>query len=104
MGRQRMADCRSAATARPTAATPWWGGSGAARTTDREAQRSALTHASVATPLPPIDADDERRLIEPWGLKEAKPPWELGHAPPNHARAVQGHVLCTRLLFALATA
>ena len=40
----------------------------------------------------------------PGGLKDAKPPWKLGHAPPNHARAVQGHVLCTRLLFALATA
>jgi hypothetical protein len=86
MGRQRMADCRRGQDDGPGGPTVF------------------LTHASVATPLQPVDADDERRLIEPWGLKAAKPPWELGHAPPNHARAVPGHVLCTRLLCALATA
>jgi hypothetical protein len=63
-----------------------------------------LTHASVAKPLPPVDAEDERRLIEPCGLKAAKHPWARGHPPLQHARAVQVHVLFTRLLFALATA
>jgi hypothetical protein len=63
-----------------------------------------LTHASVAKPLQPVADDDERRRIEPCCIKEAKQAWDLGHPPPKTDRAVRVHVLCTRLLFALATA
>jgi hypothetical protein len=63
-----------------------------------------LTNASVAKPLQPFADDDERSLLEHCCLKEAKPPWELGHPPPKTDRAVRVHVLFTRLLFALATA
>jgi hypothetical protein len=63
-----------------------------------------LTNASVAKPLQPFADDDERRLSEHCGIKEAKPPWELGHPPPKTDRAVRVHVMFTRLMFALATA
>jgi hypothetical protein len=63
-----------------------------------------LTHASVAKPRQPFDDDDDRRLRETCWSKAAKPPWELGHPPHKPDRAVRVHVLCTRLLFALATA
>jgi hypothetical protein len=63
-----------------------------------------LTTASVAPPLQPFDADDERRLIEHGCIKESKPPWSWKHPPQNTARAVRVHVLFTLLLFALATA
>src|SRR5262249_54158798 len=48
--------------------------------------------------------DDDRRLIEHCGLKEAKQQWDLGHPPQKTGRAVQVHVLFTFLMFALATA
>jgi hypothetical protein len=63
-----------------------------------------LSHAPVANPLQVFDDDDDRRLIEHCGMKEAKQPWELGHPPQNTARAVRVHVVFTRLMFALATA
>jgi len=63
-----------------------------------------LTNAPVQQPLQPCDDDDDRRLIEHCGLKEAKPPWALGHPPQKTARAVRVHVLFTLLRFALATA
>ena len=63
-----------------------------------------LTNASVAKPLQPFDDDDDRRLIENCGIKEATQQWELGHPPQKHARAVRVPVLFTRLMFALATA
>jgi hypothetical protein len=63
-----------------------------------------LTHAPVDTPLRPFDDDDDRRLIENCCIKEAKPPWALGHPPQNTDRAVRVPVLFTRLMFALATA
>jgi hypothetical protein len=63
-----------------------------------------LTNASVAKPLQPFEDDDDRSLIENCCLKEAKQPWELGHPPQKHDRAVRVHVVFTLLLFALATA
>jgi hypothetical protein len=63
-----------------------------------------LTNAAVQPPLQPVDDEEERRLIENCCIKAAKPPWELGHPPQKTDRAVRGHVLCTLLLFALATA
>ena len=62
-----------------------------------------LTHASVQQPLPPF-AEDDRSLIEPCCIKEAKQPWDLHHPPQNTARAVRVHGTFTRLMFALATA
>jgi hypothetical protein len=62
------------------------------------------THASVEHPLQPFDADDDRRLIDNCGIKEAKQPWELGHPPQKTDRAVRVHVVFTLRLFALATA
>jgi hypothetical protein len=53
--------------------------------------------------LRPFD-DDERRLIENCGIKEAKPQWKLGHPPQKNERAVRVHVIFTLLMFALATA
>jgi hypothetical protein len=58
----------------------------------------------VDKPLQPFDADDDRRLIEHCGIKEAKPQWDLGHPPQKQDRAVRVHVLCTLLMVALATA
>jgi hypothetical protein len=63
-----------------------------------------LTKASVQQPLQPFDDDDDRRLLEHCGLKEAKQPWELGHPPQKTERAVRGPVLFTRRMCALATA
>jgi hypothetical protein len=62
-----------------------------------------LTNASVQQPLKPFD-DDDRSLIENCCIKAAKQPWELGHPPQEAARAVRVHVVCTVLMFALATA
>jgi hypothetical protein len=63
-----------------------------------------LTNAPVEKPLPVLDDDDDRRLIENGCIKEAKQPWELNHPPQKTARAVRIHVVFTLLLFALATA
>jgi hypothetical protein len=63
-----------------------------------------LTNAAVEQPWRPCAADDDRRLSEPCWMKEAKPPWALGHPPQNNERAVRGPVVCTLLLGALATA
>jgi hypothetical protein len=63
-----------------------------------------LTHASVAQPWRPFDDDDERRLIEHCGIKERTQQWSLKHPPQNTARAVRVHVMCTWLMFAVATA
>jgi hypothetical protein len=63
-----------------------------------------LTKASVPQPLQPVDDDADRSLIENSGMKAAKPPWDLGHPPQKTARAMRVHVMCTRLMFALATA
>jgi hypothetical protein len=63
-----------------------------------------LTNAVVQPPLQPFDDDDERRLSEHCGIKEAKPQWALGHPPQQNERAVRVHVLLTLLRCALATA
>jgi hypothetical protein len=63
-----------------------------------------LTKAPGEKPRRVFDDDDDRRLIENCGIKEAKQQWDLGHPPPKTDRAVRGHVLFTRRLFALATA
>jgi hypothetical protein len=62
------------------------------------------THASVAKPLQPCDADDDRRRIEHCGINEAKQPWDLAQPPQKNERAVRVHVRFTVLMFALATA
>jgi Transposase DDE domain len=49
-----------------------------------------LTNASVAKPLQPFEAYDERSLIENCCIKEAKQQWDLGHPPQKNGRAVQG--------------
>ena len=63
-----------------------------------------LTKASVAQPLRPFDDDDERSLIENCCLKERQQQWSLKPPPQKTARAVRGHVRCTLVMFALATA
>jgi hypothetical protein len=63
-----------------------------------------LTKAAVAPPLQPFDDDDERRLIEHCGSKEAKPPWDLGHPPQKTARAVRVQGLFPLRMVALAPA
>jgi hypothetical protein len=63
-----------------------------------------LTNASVATPLQPCDAEDERRLIAHCCSKAAQQQGDLGHPPPTNARAVRVHVMCPLLRGALATA
>jgi hypothetical protein len=63
-----------------------------------------LTTASVDQPLPPCDADEDRRRIEIGWLKERQPLWRLKHPPQRTARAVRVHVLFPWLLFALAPA
>ena len=62
------------------------------------------TNAPVDQPWQPFDDDDERRLIEHCGIKEAKQPWDLGHPPQKTGRAVRVPVVFTVLRFALATA
>jgi hypothetical protein len=62
------------------------------------------TNAAGQQPLQPCDDADDGRLIEHGGLKDAKPPWDLGHPPQNSARAVRGHGMLTLRLFALAPA
>jgi hypothetical protein len=63
-----------------------------------------LTTAPVEKPWQVFDDDDDRRLMETCGSKEAKPPWNLGHPPQKTARAVRVPVVFTLRLFALATA
>jgi hypothetical protein len=63
-----------------------------------------LTKAPVEKPWRVVDDDDDRRLLEHCGIKAAQQPWELGHPPQQHERAVRVHVGFTVLLFALATA
>ena len=63
-----------------------------------------LTNASVDHPWQPCAADDDRRLIEHGCSKAAKQPWDLGHPPQKHERAVRVPVVFTRLMCALATA
>jgi hypothetical protein len=58
----------------------------------------------VEKPWRVFDDDDDRSLIEHGWMKACQPPWELGPPPQKTARAVQVHVVCTRRLFALATA
>jgi hypothetical protein len=61
-----------------------------------------LTNAAVQQPLQPFD--DDRSLIEPCCIKEAKQQWERGHPPQTTDRTVRVHVVFTPLMFALATA
>ena len=63
-----------------------------------------LTNAPVEKPLQVFDDDDDRSLIEHGCLKAGQPPWDVGHPPQTTERAVQVHVVFTRLMFALATA
>lgn len=63
-----------------------------------------LTQAPVEQPWRVCDDEDDRRLIEACWIKEATPPWELGHPPQKHARAVRVPVGFTRLRFALTPA
>jgi hypothetical protein len=42
----------------------------------------------VDKPLRPCDDDDDCRLIENCGIKEAKRQWEVEHPPQNIERAV----------------
>jgi hypothetical protein len=63
-----------------------------------------LTNAPVDTPWRPFDDDDDRRLIENCCLKATKQPWDLGHLPQQHDRAVRVHGIFTWLMFAWATA
>jgi hypothetical protein len=63
-----------------------------------------LTQASVEKPWQPCADDDERRLIENCGIKEAKQPWDLGHPPQKTARAVRVPVMFTLRMCAWATA
>jgi hypothetical protein len=63
-----------------------------------------LTNASGEQPLRPFDDYDDRSLSEHCCLKDWKPQWDLGHPPQKTERAVRVHVLCTLLMFALATA
>jgi hypothetical protein len=63
-----------------------------------------LTNAAGQQPLKPFDDDDDRSRIENCCIKAAKQQWDLGHPPQKSARAVRVHVLCTLLMFALATA
>ena len=63
-----------------------------------------LTNAAVDQPLPPVDDDDDRRLIEHCYLTASKQQWSVQQPPQQTARAVHVHVLFTLLMFALATA
>ena len=59
-----------------------------------------LPKAPVQRPLQPCDDDDERSLIENGWIKEAKPPWDLGHPPQQTGRAGRVHGLFPLLLCA----
>jgi hypothetical protein len=63
-----------------------------------------LTPATVAQPLQPVAAADDRRLIEPGGLPARQQPWSRQPPPQNTARAGRVHVLLTVRRFAWATA
>jgi hypothetical protein len=63
-----------------------------------------LTNAPMDQPLGPFDDYDDRSLIENCCSKEAKQQWDLGHPPQKTDWAMRVHVLCTLLMFALATA
>jgi hypothetical protein len=63
-----------------------------------------LTNAPVEAPVQAFEDDEDRRLIENCGIKEAKQQRDLGHPPQKTARVVRVPVVCTRLMFALATA
>jgi hypothetical protein len=70
---------------------------------------TAKSHPAEATapvdqPSPIFDDDADRRLLANFCLKEAKQPWEPGHPPQKHERAVCVHVVFTLLRFVLATA
>jgi hypothetical protein len=47
-----------------------------------------LTNASVETPWLPFDDNDDRGLIEHRCINAAKHPWDLGHPPQQHERAM----------------
>ncbi len=47
------------------------------------------TQTPVQPPLPPVDDDDARSLIEHCWITEAKPPWDVKHPPQHTARAVR---------------
>jgi hypothetical protein len=63
-----------------------------------------LTKALVAKLWQVFDAADARSLSEPCWIKACQQPWAVGHPPQKPKRAVQVHVVFTRLLCALATA
>jgi hypothetical protein len=63
-----------------------------------------LTKAAVQPPWPPVDAEDDRRLLEHCCIQEAQQPGEVGHPPQNHARAVRVPVVFTVRLWVVATA
>src|SRR5919197_2158684 len=64
----------------------------------------SLTPAPVNKPLPPFDADADRRLLETCDIKERKPQGSVPPPPQNTARAVHGPVLFTLRRFAWGTA
>jgi hypothetical protein len=63
-----------------------------------------LTKAPGEQPWQVFDDADDRRLSENCCLTATKQQWELGHPPQQTDRAVRVQVVCTRLLFAVATA
>jgi hypothetical protein len=63
-----------------------------------------LTKAAVDQPLQPFDADADRSLMEHCCRRESQQQWSLKHPPQNTGRAVRGHVSCTLLMVAWATA
>ena len=68
------------------------------RSQERLGRNFASTKGYVV--LRVFDDDDDRSLIENGCITAAKQPWELGHPPQKHERAVRVHVVCTVLLFA----
>jgi hypothetical protein len=63
-----------------------------------------LPNDLVDQPWQPVDDAAARRLIEHGCLKATTQPWDRGHPPQKHARAVRVHVVCTLRMCALATA